>query len=1137
VICPQCGADNPEQARFCWSCGQALAMASRARAAPAEERKVVTVLFSDLVGFTARSDRADPEDVRASLRPYHAMAKQQIERHGGTLDKFIGDGVLGVFGAPSAHEDDPQRAVLAGIRLLEDVRRLRESDPSSQLQIRVGIETGEAVVAVGSGPVIGETVAGDVVNTASRLQGQAPPGGLVVGEATYRATASQFDYEPLEPVTVKGKAEPLALWLAKGARARTGAEEDGEQQAPFVGRDPDLRILEALFTRTVRERSVQSVTIWGEPGIGKSRLLREFRRSLEDRPELIRWRQGRSLAYGDGVSFWALGEIVKAEAGIIETDDRGTAAAKLEAAVEGMPFDPQERPWMVARLGPLVGLGQGQSSSDDGSFAGWRRFIEALAADHPTVVVFEDLHWADPALIRFVDDLAQDTTEGPLLIVTLARPELFERYPEWGGGKRNVTSLALGPLSRDESAAMIGAIAGIPEDVRARIAERADGNPLFAQEFARMVADLGSAQGGQDGRAAELPFPTSLRSLIASRLDTLPVDRKILAQAGSVVGTVFWSGALAAMEDTAEEAVAEGLGDMAARGIVRPSRTSTLAGTREFAFSHALVRDVAYAQMPRLRRAERHRSAAVWIESMAGERLIDLADVLAYHYESAMQLLTAAGSPEEAAGLHEPARRFLTLAGDRAMQLDVRRAYERYRQALDLTPRDEAARGRLLVKTRAAAWQLGRIDEAQQLCEEAIATFRTAGDRVAEADAKAKFASLSWQRGESAKALSLLQEAIATLEAEPPGPELIDAKIGLAFQHIAAAEPALARVQLDGALELIGRLGTEDQRLEALGHRGAARCFMGDLGGLDDLREALDSAKEGGHGTLTGLFANNLGEMVWVTEGPEASLEYADAGIEFTRRIGIHEMTLAMEASFMGARFDLGRWDEVLEIGESVIRTSGEHGSDYWRALAEPHMVNVLARRGEIEVARVMAEAFVPGARDVGDPQLVVAALAWAAVAQLAAGRPDVATELVRDAAERTHDRGARWYRLQYLPDLVRVALGADEVELAASLIDGLEPTVTRHRLALETATAAVDEARGAWPEAEAGYREAAEGWDAYGHVLEAALARMGLARSLRRGGADRTAESGSALREGRERLTELKADALLEELDAIEAG
>ncbi|HEV8375741.1 MAG TPA: adenylate/guanylate cyclase domain-containing protein, partial [Candidatus Polarisedimenticolia bacterium] len=520
-------------------------------ATPGEERKVVTVLFCDLVGFTARSDRADPEDTKATLRPFHTRLKREIEAYGGTLDKFIGDAALGVFGSPVSHEDDPERAVRAALAIQEAMAELNAGDPNLKLEVRQGINTGEAVVAYGLGPQIGEAVTGDVVNTASRLQSVAPAGRIVVGEATHRATKDVFVYQPLDPVRVKGKAEPLNVWIAVKARGRVGAEIVRRPMTRLVGREEDLRRLQRVLAETVDRAAARLVTIVGEPGVGKSRLVAELSAHVEALPELVTWRQGRCLPYGDGVTFWALGEIVKAQAGIMESDSPEEAWTKLDASI---PETDSEREWLKQRLAPLIGAESTSAADREETFTAWRRYLESIASKGPTVFVFEDVHWADPAMLEFIEHAALASVGFPMLLVCTARPDLFERNSGWPAASSDPLRITLAPLNAKETATLISLLldqAALPAEVQSLLLDRAGGNPLYAEEFVRMLKDQGllvrSGRNWELVEGADLRFPESIQALIAARLDTLEPPLKALLQDASVIGKVFWPGAVAAM--------------------------------------------------------------------------------------------------------------------------------------------------------------------------------------------------------------------------------------------------------------------------------------------------------------------------------------------------------------------------------------------------------------------------------------------------------------------------------------------------------------------------------------------------------------------------------------------------------------
>ena len=659
----------------------------------------MSILCVDLVGFVARSDQADPEDIRTTLRPYHACVRRELAAWGGTVEKFIGDAVIAAFGAPVAQEDDAERAVRAGLRVVQAVQELNAAEPALELALRVAVTTGEAVVARGTTTMVeGAGLAtGDVVNTAAYLQAIAPVGAVVVDDVTYRTTRHLVDYEALDPVSVNEQGEPIRVWQARAARGRYGADTAEATPSPFIGRDHELALLKTLYARAARESSAQLVTVAGEPGVGKSRLVREFRAFVDSQPERARWRQGRCLPYGEGITFWALGEIVKTQAGILESDGPHEASDKLAAAIGAMIEDPTERDWLKTRLALLVGAsapGVGGPAERSESFAAWRRFLEAVAGDRPLVLVFEDVHWAGAALLEFVEYLVDWATGLPFLIVSTTRPELFEHHPGWGGGKRDTTTISLAPLSREETSRLIAAhLPGVelPGETQVALLERAGGNPLYAGEFARMLADRGiverRGQTMQVAAGVDIPIPETVQAVIAARLDTLPAERKALLHDAAVMGPVFWVGALAYMSGLDERAVERGLRTVARKELLRPVRISSVKGEAEYSFRHLLIRDVAYQQIPRAARVRKHRRAATWIERLAGDRVTDHADILAHHYGQALKLAKAAGLDEDTPELEIQVRRFLIMAGDRALELDAWKAEAFYRQALELSPR------------------------------------------------------------------------------------------------------------------------------------------------------------------------------------------------------------------------------------------------------------------------------------------------------------------------------------------------------------------------------------------------------------------------------------------------------------------
>src|SRR3954447_5134768 len=571
AVCSDCGSELPQAARFCAACGRPVEVAAGAR----EERKVVTVLFVDLVGSTAQADRRDPEDVRATLVPFYDGLRADIERFEGRVEKFIGDAVMGLFGAPVAHEDDAERAVRAALDIRGTIARLN-AERGLSLQVRVSVSTGEAIVDLQALEEGHGMAAGDVMNTGFRLAEAASVNGILVDETTYRATQQVIEFREADPVRAKGKGVPLLVWEVAGSRGGYGDVDPRRPRLPFVGRREPLQELHEALDRARSAARAQLVTVIGVAGIGKSRLLLELASELDARPgEILYWRQGRSLPYGEETPFWALAEIVKAHAGILRTDDPNAAEEKLRRAIGHALPDEQEAVWVESRARALVGLSGADDHGRLESFAAWRRLFEGLAGHRPVVLVFEDVHWADEGLLEFIDHLAAWATGGPLLIVCTARPAIFERHPGWGTAHASSSVITLAPLSDDETSAVVTALLGdgVPETVQRDLLEHAEGNPLYAGEYARMLVDRGFLR-REDGAwrveaDEELPLPESVQAIIAARVDALPPDEKRLLQAAAVVGRVFWVGAVAALTRLPHYVVGERLERLEAKAFLR----------------------------------------------------------------------------------------------------------------------------------------------------------------------------------------------------------------------------------------------------------------------------------------------------------------------------------------------------------------------------------------------------------------------------------------------------------------------------------------------------------------------------------------------------------------------------------------
>ena len=1051
---------------------------------------MVSVLFCDLVGFTAASEQADPEDVRARLRPYHERVRVELERFGGTVEKFIGDAVMAVFGAPVSHEDDAERAVRAGLRVLEAIEELNERDARLDLRVRIGIHTGEAVVDRDARPERGEgIVTGDVVNTAARLQSVAPVDGVAVGEATHRLTERVFVYEPLEPVAVKGKAAPVECWRPLSPHARLGSDVTRTHATPFVGRTVERPLLMAAFEQAAGQRSCRLVTVVGEPGMGKSRLCMELLADLDDWPGLVRRRQGRCLPYGDGIAFWALGEIVKAECGILESDSPREAEAKLEQA---LPVDDPDLPWLKARLRPLV-CGDGEPVAQEESFTAWRRFCESMATSGPAVLVFEDLHWADETLLAFLEHLVARSQDVPLLLLCTARPELFERQPSFGA-TGNAQRINLEPLADEETAVLIGSLlerAVLPSDTEAGLLERAGGNPLYAEEFVRLIGDRGEVRGVPD-------LPESVQSLIAARLDTLSPRAKSLLQDASVVGNVFWVGALAEMGGRDAGDVDMVLQDLSRRELVRQARQSSIEDESEYGFWHVLVRDVAYGQIPRATRAARHCAAAVWLERQAGERVEDIADVLAHHYVSALELARTAGRVDEVAGLKASGIRYLALSGERALSLDVDSAEESFARVLSLCADDDPERALVLERWAYTAYLQGRLHDARAGLERAVALHREQGDALAIGRALTTLSLVMGRMGDPGRRDAAL-EALAILEGQP-GPELVAALGHLAGIYFATSDYTDSIAAADRALTLASELGLE-KPARTLGTRGASRSVLGEREGLEDLRRSVELAVEQGRGREARW--NTLAIATWLYEGPEAALATCREGIEFCEARGIAEPALWMRTGTPHFLTELGRTEEALAAGEWLVPEL-ELAGHILSVGASASKLRLLAERG-VQQSLAVVMALVVKSRQSGQPQFHAEAFAAASFVLLAGGHPQDAHALVQELGSLTGFRFNPNYAAM-LPLLIRTTLGLGDVELATHLVQCAEPRTPLAEHAMAACNAQLAEATGDPTTAGALYDDAAQRWHGFGNVPERAYALLGQGRcliALRRDGAE----------------------------------
>jgi predicted ATPase/class 3 adenylate cyclase len=1076
----------PAGLAYCTACGAAVA--------EAEERKVVTVLFADLVNFTHRAGTLDPEEVRRLLAPYYARLRAELERHGGTVEKFIGDAVVSLFGAPAAHEDDPARGVRAALAIREAIAELNLAEPGLDLHVRIAVTTGEAVVALGARPSEGEGMAaGDVLNTASRLQGAAPVDGILVDEVTHRATSDIIEYREAPPVEAKGKPEPVAVWEAVASERQLAPEVLQRRRGRFVGRREELGVLRDALARSRETRSVQLVTLVGEPGIGKSRLVYEFATASAEDPEPVSLQLGRSLPYGDGVTFWALGEMVKGQAEILETDAAGEAGAKLRAAVRAVLPDQAEAAWVEAHLRSLVGLGGDVELGSDRrseAFAAWRRYLEALAAQRPLVLVFEDLHWADDGLLDFVDHLAEWATGAQLLVVCTARPALLERRPGWSGTREDALTLHLSALTDEDTSVLVRSLLEervLPQRAESALLARAGGNPLYAGEYVRMLVDQGLVGvGAHPGTTGELPLPESIQAIIAARLDALPAAEKTLLQDAAVIGRGFWAGALVALGGLPRWQVEERLLALERKGFVRRERRSSVERETQYAFWHVLIRDVAYGQIPRGRRAEKHRLAAEWIEALNVERAEDRAEMLAHHYLSALEFARSSG--QEPGNLVAGARAALREAGDRAASLSAFPAAVRfYGAALEHSPADDPERPQLLLRLGEARFHAEAAGD--EVLEEARKALLARGDRESAAEAIVLLGELLWMHGE-AEAFERFEEAAELLRDAPPSRAKAHVLSSLSrFLTIEERNEEAIRVGL-AALAMADDLALPDLRAHALAGIGRARTRVGDRKGFADLEESIAVSRAVNSLEVVRGYAN-LGNAFVEAGELERAFGLYEQGREAARRFGDADRILWFEGERLYEWYWRGSWDEALGLADSLV------------AQVEAGSPNAIEQDARFVRARIrLARGDRPGALDdsasaldlgrrAGYPEMLVPALALRVRVLHGAGRPDEAAPLADEVLSLWPERCPSSY---WLADLV---LGATAVGRVSHVLEAAARVRTTSRW-LEAATAALS----------GDLVRAAGHYDAIGSLPDEALSRLHAARALADSGSRRAAEA-----------------------------
>jgi class 3 adenylate cyclase/tetratricopeptide (TPR) repeat protein len=1035
LACPSCGSAYEAGNRFCAECGSALDAQTApdpapASESPAAERRLVTVLFADLVGFTTLSESRDTEEVRELLSRYFDTCRRLIGLYGGTVEKFIGDAVMAVWGTPVATEDDAERAVRAALDLVAAVSSLGDEIGAPELRARAGVLTGEAAVTLGAQ---GEgMVAGDLVNTASRVQSVAEPGSVFVGEATRRATERTIVFETAGEHELKGKAEPLPLWRAlrvvSGVR---GQLKSDALEAPFVGRDRELRQVKDLFHGSAAESRAQLVSITGIAGIGKSRLAWEFYKYFDGIVETIWWHRGRCLAYGEGVTYWALADMVRMRCRIAEDDPVESALQKLQATLAEQLVDEQERAFVEPRLAQLLGLGDVEVGDRQELYAAWRLFFERLAESNPCVLVFEDLQWADASLLDFIEYLLEWSRNHRLFVVTLARPELLERRPSWGAGQRAFTSLYVEPLGEAPMHELLtGLVPGLPETLQAQILARAEGVPLYAVETVRMLLDRGLlAQDGASyrvvGEVETLAVPETLHALIAARLDGLSEQERRLLQDGAVLGKTFSRTAAAALSGLPPQEL-----DPLLASLVRKEVLSLHADPRspeqgQYGFLQDLVRHVAYDTLARRDRKSRHLAAADHLGATLGEG--EAAEVIAAHLLAAYNAVPDAPDADE---LRVRAGKTLVRAGERAAGLAAAGEAQRYyEQAADLTD-DPHVRAELADRAGRAALTANKPEESRALLERARDAYLALGDVVAAARVDARLADLDFGEGHPPRAAARVAAVLDVLAAAGPEDEATAAaQLGRFLVFMSDYEAALPH--LERALVLAEAFDLHETFVQALNSKAvlASRQKRHREGAIL-VEGALEVALAHDLQTAALRAYNNLAAILWHTDDWRTQLGHIDAALDLARRVGNRDWESTFLAGSLGAQRLLGRWDEALEdaaTAASLVAT------EFQRGLLLGGIVPIHCYRGDLEQARRLIDESA-AIRDSENPDFVGGYLATTAILLVAEGRHEEGLATLR-AALQVPGAEHGWMRFM----LLEAAAGIDDPAALRELLAGLD--------------------------------------------------------------------------------------------------
>jgi class 3 adenylate cyclase len=993
--CPNCGEENAERAKFCSNCATPLADRT---AAAGEVRKTVSVLFADIVSSTSRSEQADPESTRRMLARYFDAMRRVVERHGGIVEKFIGDAVMAIFGIPVLHEDDSLRAVRAALEFGSAVAALNDELSGGgwpPISLRIGVNTGEVVAG---DPAASQTlVTGDAVNVAARLEQAANPGDVIIGASTYRLVRDAIEAEPIPALELKGKAEPVEAYRLIGLNEQQPIRR---HDTPLVGRQSELRILGEAFERAKREEACHLFTLLGTAGVGKSRLIHEFLQQVGDGARVLR---ARCLPYGEGITFWPIVELAQAAAGINPADGAETARTKLATLLVGA----DERDAIVERIAAAIGLSESAVPSEE-IFWGVRKLLEAIAQKRPLIVVIDDLHWAEPTMLDLVEHIADWSHEAPILLLAVARPEMLDARPQWGGGKMNATIILLEPLNGEDSAALVGNLINdetLARAVQSRIGETAEGNPLFVEELVAMLVDEGvlrRVNGGwqSDADLSQISVPPTVSALVSARLDRLePSERDLIGRA-SVVGKVFQRSAVTELSPPERrEDLGSRLMTLVRKELVRPDRSGST-GDEAFRFRHILVRDAAYGSLPKEQRADLHARFAAWLEAIAGERQLEYEEVIAYHLEQAHRYRAELGlSDELTRSLAASAASHLRSAGLRALARHDPPATTNLLSRAVALLEDDRRRGELMMHLAAAAFDEGDFPRAKAMYDEVKGVARRAQDELLEMRAE-----LEWMQAQQlidpsmgqSEMLSLADrvEALAVERGERSGK--IAAELARAEAYLTACRWMDQLAALERARELL-----DPGENPSLWRRCNAAICNSLRWGPVPAAEAIarieattwgDDAADAARAGFTAALRAMLGQFDEARDDARGARRYLEErGMRM--RVGGSALQGGTVEELAG---DLEAADRVLSDGIEILQSMGETGVQSTLAGMRAAVMYRLGRREETEASALLAQ-------ETGSQQDIATQAYWRGpAAKLAAddGRLADAERLIGEAVE-----------------------------------------------------------------------------------------------------------------------------------------